>query len=106
MKEKLRPRGDYLYVRPFVQKFDGRIAEAPKYKQALTYGEVLAKGSKVQPDIAIGSRVYYSNWAGVRFQKDKPDSIIQLKDSDIISIGDDENGIEIDIGEIGFVRER
>ena len=106
MKEKLRPRGDQIYVKPFVAKACGKIDMAPKYKQAMTYGEVLAVGPKVQPDITVGCRVYYSSWAGVRFQKENNDSVIQLRDNDILSIGDDENGIEVEIGEIGFVRER
>jgi hypothetical protein len=48
--------------------------------------------------------VYYSSFAGVRFQKDRTDSVIQLRDNEILSIKDDENGVDIEIGEIGFAR--
>lgn len=106
MIEKMMPRGDYLYVKPFVEEYDGRLVKPDKYKQVLTYGTVLARGAKVQDDIKIGSVVYYSSWAGVKFNKDKTDSIIQLRDTDILSIKDEANGVEIEIGEVGMARER
>ena len=106
MEEMMVPRGDLMYVRPFVEEFEGKLLMPERSKQTLTYGEVLAVGPKVSPDIKAGTLVYFSNWAGVKFEKDNPRGIIQLRDNEITSIKDDVNGIKVTIGKIGFSREK
>jgi co-chaperonin GroES (HSP10) len=104
MIEKMKPRGEIMYVKPIIEEYHGIVVTPDKYKQTLTYGTVLAIGPKVQEDIKVGSVVYYSSFAGVRFQKDRTDSVIQLRDNEILSIKDEVNGVDIEIGEIGFAK--
>jgi co-chaperonin GroES (HSP10) len=106
MTEKMVPRGDYLYVRPFIETYEGKLIKPDKFKQVLTFGTVLARGPKVLDDVKVGSVVYYSSWAGIKFDKNKTDSVIQLRDGDILSIKDEVNGVEVTVGEVGMVRER
>jgi co-chaperonin GroES (HSP10) len=104
MIEKVKPRGDILYVQPIIEEYHGIMVTPDKYKQTLTYGTVLAIGPKVQEDIKVGSLVYYGSFSGVRFQKDRTDSVIQLRDNEILSIRDEVNGVDIEIGQIGYAR--
>lgn len=106
MKEKMIPRQDGIFVKPFVEEFDGKLLFPDKHKQRLTYGTVVAVGPNVKPDIKVGCRVYYSNWAGVMFNKENIREIIQLHDADVTSISNDELGIEVEVGTIGFCREK
>jgi co-chaperonin GroES (HSP10) len=97
---KGKPRSVYVWIRPFIEEYAGEIKTLTN--QTLTCGEVLAVGPKVEPDITIGSIVYYSKHSGVKFRYDDDKSEIQLKDQEIIAIKDDINGVEIEIGRVGY----
>lgn len=104
MNQKMRPRGDALFVKPIIEEYHGLIKQPDRLKQTLTYGTVLATGPKVSEDIKVGAEVFYSSFVGFRFKKTDDRSIIQLRDNEVLAIKDNDKGVDVEIGELGYVK--
>ncbi len=96
---KIKPLGDRVVVKRFEAKetSSGGIILPESAKNKPQMGEILAvgpgkllkDGSRRAPQVKVGDKVLFTNWAGDEFKQSQGDNVLLMREEDILAILND-----------------